>query len=80
MLALRNTALSRLIHLRAHFPIVDAPVVREITTTSSLPVAKMSTLSINIKYRMPSGYESPALVYGVYQTPAAECVRILVML
>jgi diketogulonate reductase-like aldo/keto reductase len=77
MLALRNTALSRLIHLRAHFPIPDAPVVRRITTTSSLPVANMSTLSINSKYRMPSGYEIPSLGYGVYQTPAAECAEVV---
>lgn len=77
MLALRNTALSRLIHLRAHFPIPDAPVVRNIATTSFLPVANMSTLSIDTKYRMPSGYEIPALGYGVYQTPAAECAEVV---
>ncbi|KAJ4368499.1 hypothetical protein N0V86_009404 [Didymella sp. IMI 355093] len=37
----------------------------------------MSTLSINTKYRMPSGYEIPALGYGVYQTPAAECAEVV---
>lgn len=28
------------------------------------------SLTINSKYRMPSGYEIPVLGYGVYQTPA----------
>ncbi|KAF2465291.1 2,5-diketo-D-gluconic acid reductase A [Lindgomyces ingoldianus] len=30
----------------------------------------MSTLNINSKYRMPSGYDIPILGFGVYQTPA----------
>ncbi|KAL5113239.1 hypothetical protein ACEQ8H_008893 [Pleosporales sp. CAS-2024a] len=30
----------------------------------------MAALSLNSKYRMNSGYEIPALGYGVYQTPA----------
>jgi diketogulonate reductase-like aldo/keto reductase len=30
----------------------------------------MTSLSINSKYRMNSGYEIPVLGYGVYQTPA----------
>ncbi|KAF1846146.1 2,5-diketo-D-gluconic acid reductase A [Cucurbitaria berberidis CBS 394.84] len=30
----------------------------------------MTNLTINTKYRMPSGHEIPALGYGVYQTPA----------
>lgn len=30
----------------------------------------MSKLTIDSKYRMPSGYEIPILGYGVYQTPA----------
>lgn len=37
----------------------------------------MSTLSINTKYLMPSGYEIPALGYGVYQTPAAACAEVV---
>lgn len=37
----------------------------------------MSTLSINTRYRMPSGYEIPVLGYGVYQTPAAECAEVV---
>lgn len=38
----------------------------------------MANLSINSKYRMPSGYDIPVLGYGVYQTPAdiaSEVVR-----
>ncbi|KAF2201004.1 aldo-keto reductase-like protein [Delitschia confertaspora ATCC 74209] len=31
----------------------------------------MLDLTINSKYRMPSGYKIPVLGYGVYQTPAA---------
>jgi diketogulonate reductase-like aldo/keto reductase len=30
----------------------------------------MTNLTIDSKYRMPSGYEIPVLGYGVYQTPA----------
>lgn len=37
----------------------------------------MSSITINSKYRMPSGYEIPALGYGVYQTPAAECAEVV---
>ncbi|UPX11984.1 uncharacterized protein EKO05_0002562 [Ascochyta rabiei] len=37
----------------------------------------MSSITINTKYRMPSGYDIPALGYGVYQTPAAECAEVV---
>ncbi|KAF1364216.1 aldo-keto reductase-like protein [Lizonia empirigonia] len=37
----------------------------------------MASITINTKYRMPSGYEIPALGYGVYQTPAAECAEVV---
>lgn len=77
MLALRNTALSRLKHLRAHFPIPDASVARKSTITAPLSVVNMSTLSISTKHRMPSGHDIPALGYGVYQTPAAECAEVV---
>lgn len=37
----------------------------------------MSALSIHTKHRMLSGHEIPALGYGVYQTPAAECAEVV---
>ncbi|KAF2013941.1 aldo-keto reductase-like protein [Aaosphaeria arxii CBS 175.79] len=37
----------------------------------------MSKLTINTKYRMPSGHEIPALGYGVYQTPAAIASEVV---
>lgn len=35
-----------------------------------------STFDINTKYKMNSGFEIPALGYGVYQTPAGECESV----
>ncbi|KAF1940145.1 aldo-keto reductase-like protein [Clathrospora elynae] len=37
----------------------------------------MASLSINSKYRMPSGYKIPVLGYGVYQTPADVCSEVV---
>jgi diketogulonate reductase-like aldo/keto reductase len=37
----------------------------------------MASLSINSKYRMNSGYEIPALGYGVYQTPADVAAEVV---
>lgn len=37
----------------------------------------MSQLSINLKYRMLSGYEIPVLGYGVYQTPADIAAEVI---
>lgn len=37
----------------------------------------MSSITINTRYRMLSGYDIPALGYGVYQTPAAECSEVV---
>ncbi|KAF2711896.1 2,5-diketo-D-gluconic acid reductase A [Pleomassaria siparia CBS 279.74] len=37
----------------------------------------MAALTINSKYRMPSGYEIPVLGFGVYQTPADEASDIV---
>ncbi|KIW19092.1 hypothetical protein PV08_03384 [Exophiala spinifera] len=34
-------------------------------------------LDINTSYTMNSGYKIPALGYGVYQTPAAECEEVV---
>ncbi len=76
MLALKRTALFRLTNLRSHFQPSDLKSAHKLST-SSLSVANMSSLSIHTKYRMPSGYEIPALGYGVYQTPAAECAEVV---
>jgi diketogulonate reductase-like aldo/keto reductase len=73
MLALRNTTLSGLSQLRAQFPNPSFVLPRKLTTSS----ANMPTLSINTRYRMPSGHSIPALGYGVYQTPAAECAEVV---
>ena len=37
----------------------------------------MAALSLDSKYRMPSGYEIPVLGYGVYQTPADEASEVV---
>ena len=60
-----RTAATRLTQLRSHLSSAKASTVRLYTSS---PV--MANLTINTKYRMPSGYEIPVLGYGVYQTPA----------
>lgn len=37
----------------------------------------MAKLTINSKYRMPTGYEIPILGYGVYQTPADIATEVV---
>ncbi len=37
----------------------------------------MANFTINSKHRMLSGYEIPVLGYGVYQTPADECSKVV---
>ncbi|KAF2787727.1 Aldo/keto reductase [Melanomma pulvis-pyrius CBS 109.77] len=37
----------------------------------------MAALTLNSKYRMPSGYEIPVLGFGVYQTPADEASDVV---
>jgi diketogulonate reductase-like aldo/keto reductase len=37
----------------------------------------MSPITIDTKDRLPSGYDIPALGYGVYQTPAEECAEVV---
>lgn len=62
-----TATVSRLSQLQKHIFSVHYPTQsRPFSTSSSI----MSKLSINSKYRMPSGYEIPVLGYGVYQTPA----------
>jgi diketogulonate reductase-like aldo/keto reductase len=71
MQALKNTALSRLDRLRAHF--MNAKSSRLLHTSSPI----MTNFNINTKYRMLSGYDIPALGYGVYQTPAGEATEVV---
>jgi diketogulonate reductase-like aldo/keto reductase len=73
MQALRNTALSRLTHLRNQLS--DPAFAKTFNYTTSSRT--MSPITIDTRYRMPSGYSIPALGYGVYQTPAAECAEVV---
>ncbi|KAI8932463.1 hypothetical protein NX059_010648 [Plenodomus lindquistii] len=66
-----RSAFGRLTSLRAHFTI---PATLRAFQTSSITMAK---LTINTKYRMPSGYEIPVLGYGVYQTPADVATEVV---
>lgn len=43
---------------------------RQFTQSRGFTSTKMADLNINSKYKMLSGYDIPALGYGVYQTPA----------
>lgn len=43
---------------------------RQFTQSRAFASSKMANLNIDSKYRMLSGYDIPALGYGVYQTPA----------
>lgn len=60
-----RTAAIRLTQLRSH---LAYPRTTTVGFHTSSPI--MANLTINTKYRMPSGYEIPVLGYGVYQTPA----------
>jgi diketogulonate reductase-like aldo/keto reductase len=71
MQALKTTALSRLSQIRAH---LSTTKPSRLFHTSS---PTMAPFTINTKHRMPSGYDIPALGYGVYQTPAAEAADVV---
>ncbi|OJD40462.1 alcohol dehydrogenase [Diplodia corticola] len=65
-------ALRRLLTLQKHLGTLSN---RGFATT-----AKMATngeLNIDSKYQLNSGYEIPALGFGVYQTPAAEAAELV---
>lgn len=57
-------ALPRLKHLHSH--VAFTTKTRDLTTSSF----NMTSLTIDSKYRLLSGYDIPLLGYGVYQTPA----------
>jgi diketogulonate reductase-like aldo/keto reductase len=71
MQTLETTALSRLSQIRAH--LFTTKPSRLFHTSSPT----MAPFTINTKLRMPSGYDIPALGYGVYQTPAAEAADVV---
>jgi diketogulonate reductase-like aldo/keto reductase len=58
------TAPARLFRVQNHFLL--KPLSSRLLNTSSV----MAKLTLESKYRLPSGYEIPVLGYGVYQTPA----------